>query len=187
MDFICFYDWDECRVIRRLDVAVKNVIWSESGEMVTIVSDTSFFILRYNLEATAEAFASGQVDESEGVEESFELISEINESVVTGIWVGDCFIYTTADKKLNYRVGGEVTTLTHMDRSMYILGYLAAQNRVFLMDKNFSVVSFTLLLTVVEFKTLVLRGELEAAEEVLETIPRSNTTRSPASWSRAVW
>ena len=98
MDFICFYDWDECRVIRRLDVAVKNVIWSESGEMVTIVSDTSFFILRYNLEATAEAFASGQVDESEGVEESFELISEINESVVTGIWVGDCFIYTTADK-----------------------------------------------------------------------------------------
>ena len=171
MDFICFYDWDECRVIRRLDVAVKNVIWSESGEMVTIVSDTSFFILRYNLEATAEAFASGQVDESEGVEESFELISEINESVVTGIWVGDCFIYTTADKKLNYCVGGEVTTLTHMDRSMYILGYLAAQNRVFLMDKNFSVVSFTLLLTVVEFKTLVLRGELEAAEEVLETIP----------------
>merc|ERR1712216_233388 len=57
------------------------------------------------------------------------------------------------------------------DRSMFILGYLAAQNRVFLMDKNFAVVSFTLLLTVVEFKTLILRGELEAAEEVLETIP----------------
>ena len=170
-DFICFYDWDECRVIRRLDVAVKNVIWSESGEMVTIISDTSFFILRYNLEATAEAFASGQVDESEGVEESFELISEINESVVTGLWVGDCFIYTNSDKRLNYCVGGEVTTLTHMDRSMYILGYLAAQNRVYLMDKNFSIVSYTLLLTVVEFKTLILRGELEAAEEVLETIP----------------
>jgi coatomer subunit beta' len=53
-----------------------------------------------------------------------------------------------------------------MDRSMYILGYLAAQNRVYLMDKNFSIVSYTLLLTVVEFKTLILRGELEAAEEV---------------------
>lgn len=170
-DFICFYDWDECRVIRRLDVSVRNVIWSESGEMVTIVSDTSFFILRYNLEATAEAFASGQVDESEGIEESFELIAEVNETAVTGIWVGDCFIYTNVDKRLNYCVGGEVTTLTHLDRSMFILGYLAAQNRVFLMDKNYGIVSFTLLLTVVEFKTLVLRGELEAAEEVLESIP----------------
>lgn len=44
-DFICFYDWDECCVICCLDVLVKNVIWSELGEMVIIVSDMSFFIL----------------------------------------------------------------------------------------------------------------------------------------------
>ena len=33
-DFICFYDWEQSRVIRRLDVAVKDVWWSDSGELV---------------------------------------------------------------------------------------------------------------------------------------------------------
>jgi coatomer subunit beta' len=54
---------------------------------------------------------------------------------------------------------------------MYILGYLAAQNRVYLIDKEFNVVSYTLLLSLLEYKTLVLREELEAAEDILPTIP----------------
>ncbi len=29
----------------------------------------------------------------------------------------------------------QVTTVVHLDRPMYLLGYLAAQNRVFLIDK----------------------------------------------------
>ena len=55
---------------------------------------------------------------------------------------------------------------------MYLLGYLASQSRVYLMDKDFNVVPYTLLLSVVEYKTLVLRGELDTAAEVLETIPQ---------------
>jgi coatomer subunit beta' len=55
---------------------------------------------------------------------------------------------------------------------MYLIGYLAAQNRVYLIDKDFSVVSYTLLLSLIEYKTLVLRGEFEAAEELLPTIPK---------------
>lgn len=34
-EFICFYDWAECRVIRRIDVAVKDIWWAESGELVS--------------------------------------------------------------------------------------------------------------------------------------------------------
>ena len=90
----------------------------------------------------------------------------------TGVWVGDCFIYNNADWRLNYCVGGEVTTIFHLDRPMYLLGYLAAQNRVYLIDKEFGVVSYTLLLSLIEYKTLVLRGEMEAAEELLPSIPR---------------
>ena len=171
-DFICFYDWETSRVIRRLDVAVKDVWWSESGDLVAIASESSFFILRYDAEATAAAFEAGEVDEGEGVEDAFELLHEIGESVRTGVWVGDCFIYTNADLRLNYCVGGEVTTIFHLDRPMYLLGYLAAQNRVYLIDKQFGVVSYTLLLSLIEYKTLVLRGEMEAAEELMRAIPR---------------
>ena len=170
-DFICFYDWETSRVIRRLDVAVKDVWWSESGDLVAIASESSFFILRYDAEATAAAFEAGEVDEGEGVEDAFELLHEIGESVRKGVWVGDCFIYTN-DLRLNYCVGGEVTTIFHLDRPMYLLGYLAAQNRVYLIDKQFGVVSYTLLLSLIEYKTLVLRGEMEAAEELMRAIPR---------------
>ena len=76
-DFICFYDWAECRLIRRIDVTVKvrpdvspilwvfyhvpcvivnawswiyqNLFWADSGDLVAIASDTSFYILKYNV------------------------------------------------------------------------------------------------------------------------------------------
>ncbi len=35
--------------------------------------------------------------------------------------VGDCFIYNNAAWRLNYCVGGEVTTLYHLDRCVCIL------------------------------------------------------------------
>lgn len=54
---------------------------------------------------------------------------------------------------------------------MYLLGYLASQSRVYLIDRDFAVVSYTLLLSVVEYKTLVLRGDMETAADVLENIP----------------
>jgi hypothetical protein len=34
-----------------------------SGELVAISSETSFFILRYNAQATVDAFEKGDVDE----------------------------------------------------------------------------------------------------------------------------
>ena len=65
-----------------------------------------------------------------------------------------------------------MTTLYHLDRPMYLLGYLASQSRVYLIDRDFGVVSYTLLLALVELKTLVMRGDLSAALELLPRIPR---------------
>jgi coatomer subunit beta' len=59
----------------------------------------------------------------------------------------------------------------HLDRPMYLLGYLPGQSKVYLIDKEYSVVAYTLLLSLIEYKTLVLRGDLEAAAAVLPNIP----------------
>lgn len=40
----------------------------------------------------------------------------MEEVVRTGLWVGDCFIYTNAVNRLNYYVGGEIVTISHLDR-----------------------------------------------------------------------
>ncbi|XP_054781260.1 coatomer subunit beta'-2-like [Prosopis cineraria] len=173
-DFICFYDWSECRLIRRIDVNVKNLYWADSGDLVTIASDTSFYILKYNRDIVASSLDGGRPVDDLGVEDAFELLHEINERVRTGIWVGDCFIYNNSSWRLNYCVGGEVTTMFHLDRPMYLLGYLASQSRVYLIDKEFNVMAYTLLLSLIEYKTLVMRGDLGRANAVLPTIPKEH-------------
>ena len=171
-DFVVFYDWGTGKVVRRIDVAARGVYWSESGGTVAIAGETSFYMLGFEGEAVDAFFAAGEEPDEDGIEDAFDLQAEIPEAVRTGIWVGDCFIYNNASWRLNYCVGGEVTTLHHLDRPMYLLGYLAQQSRVYLIDREFGIVSYTLLLSVVEYKTLVLRGDMELAAEVLENIPQ---------------
>lgn len=87
-------------------------------------------------DAVEAFFASGaSATDEDGVEDAFDLQAEISERVRTCVWVGDCFVYNNAGWRLNYCVGGEVTTVVHLDRPMYLLGYLASHNRVFLIDK----------------------------------------------------
>ncbi|GFR46714.1 hypothetical protein Agub_g8337 [Astrephomene gubernaculifera] len=170
-DFIVFYDW-EGRVVRRVDVAAKSVHWSESGNSVAILGDSNFYILKYNRDVVEEHFASGAAAGEDGVDDAFDLQAEISERVRTCIWVGECLVYNNTTWRLNYCVGGEVTTVVHLDRPMYLLGYLAAQNRVFLIDKEFNVVSFTLLLSLIEFKARITADELDSAMELLPSIPQ---------------
>ena len=174
-DFIMFLDWETGETIRRIDVAAKAVYWTESGSSVAIATDEAVYLLTYHQDVVDTAFESGQeIDDEDGIEDAFELQAEIPEAVKSAIWVGDCFIYNNSSWRLNYCIGGEVTTLHHLDRPMYLLGYMAAQSRVFLVDRDFGVTSYALLLSIVEYKTLVMRGDFETAADVLETIPREH-------------
>jgi coatomer subunit beta' len=51
-----------------------------------------------------------------------EPLGEIEDDIKTALWVGDCFIYTTTTNRLNYFVGGEIVTIAHLDRPLYLLG-----------------------------------------------------------------
>lgn len=61
----------------------------------------------------------------------------------------------------------------HLDRPMCLLGYPASQSRVNLTDKEVNVMDYTLL-SLIEYKTLVMRGDLEKANEVLPSIPKKH-------------
>jgi coatomer subunit beta' len=60
---------------------------------------------------------------------------------------------------------------------MYILGYIPADNRLYLSDKELHVISFQLLLSVLEYQTAVMRRDFDTADKVLPTIPREQRTR----------
>lgn len=166
---IGFFDWESGQLVRRIEVEPRNVYWSESGELVTLACEDAFYVLRFSRENFVAALQSGEVEE-DGVEAAFETITDINESVRTGEWVGDCFIYTNAANRLNYLVGDQTYTVSHFDQPMYILGYLPRDGRVYLADKDVAVTSYALSLSVVEYQTLVLRGDLDAANEMLPDI-----------------
>jgi len=110
-------------------------------------------------------------DEDDGVDGAFDLLHEIGEKVGTGKWVGDCFMYTNSANRLNYYVGGEIMTICHLDSTMFMLGYLAKENKVYLIDKSSNIVSFTVLQSLLEYQTFVVRGDFETANEILPSIP----------------
>ncbi|EQK98604.1 coatomer beta' subunit [Ophiocordyceps sinensis CO18] len=167
---ISFFDWATGGLVRRIEVEPRQVYWSDSGELVAIACDDTFYVLRFSRDNYVEAAQAGQVDE-DGVEAAFEVITDISESVRTGEWVGDCFIYTNSTNRLNYLVGDQTYTVSHFDKPIYILGYIQRDSRIYLADKDVNVTSFALSLPVLEYQTLVLRDDMETAAELLPTIP----------------
>lgn len=62
----------------------------------------------------------------------------------------------------------------HADRPMFLLGFLAKENRLYLIDKEFAIISFTLQMSVLEYQTAIVRGEDEVAASVLQSIPEDS-------------
>jgi len=111
------------------------------------------------------------------VEDAFDVIAEQSECVKTALWIGDCFIFTTSLNRLSYYVGGELVTVAHLDRPLYLLGFIPKDNRIYLCDKDHNIVSYRLLQAILEYQTAVMRRDFDAADHVLKNIPESQFTR----------
>lgn len=60
---------------------------------------------------------------------------------------------------------------------MYLLGYIPTHNRVYLVDKDVKVYGYSLSLNLIEYQTAVLRGDMEAAAEILPTVPKEQQNK----------
>lgn len=176
---LALYDWETQELMRRIEVDAQNIYWSENGELLCISTEENFFILKYYPEIVAKGHEIG-TDEyvsEDGHEHAFDVIADISETVKSGLWISDCFVYTNSDDKLNYLVGGEIVTIAHLERSMYLLGYLQKENRVYLGDKELNVVSYSLPMSVLNYQTAIMRGDFEIADSLLPEIPENQKTR----------
>ena len=177
---LVFYDW-EGRLVRRIEVVPKTVVWAENGEYLAIATDTAFYVLRYHAAEVARAFATGgsssSADGEEGIEAALEVVHEERERVRGGQWVGDCFLYLSAANKLCYCVGAHVFPVAHLDRRMYFLRYIPRDSKAYLIDKALGVCAYTLHLAVINYQTAVLRGDAETAARLLPDVPLDQRTR----------
>mmetsp|Transcript_33340 Transcript_33340/g.37915 ORF Transcript_33340/g.37915 Transcript_33340/m.37915 type:complete len:936 (+) Transcript_33340:59-2866(+) len=180
---VLFYDWESGAFVRKIDVAAKDVYWSDAGNMVLLACGESSYVLSFNAQVTSQAISMGQIDPENGVDGSFDLLYEINDTISSGKWVGDCFIYVNNVGRLNYSVGGQIQTLVHLDTSAAgttqhtILGYLAKEDRVYLVDKSLNIVAYRVMLSVLQYQTAVMRGDFDSANELLVSIPESEYTK----------
>lgn len=58
---LLFYDWETLELIRRIEIEPKHVYWSESGQLVCIATEESYFILKFNPAAVAAARENNEV------------------------------------------------------------------------------------------------------------------------------
>ncbi|TFK33271.1 coatomer protein [Crucibulum laeve] len=175
--FVMFWDWESGEIVRRIDVDAKNVYWSGTGSLVAITAEDSFYILRFDRDAYNAKLEEGADITDEGVEEAFEVIADIADGVRTAKWIGDCFIYTTSANRLSYFVGTESYTISPFDTPLFLLGYIPGHNRIYLSDKDMNVYAYSLSLSVVEYQTAVLRGDMDAANEILPTLPKDQLNK----------
>lgn len=54
---------------------------------------------------------------------------------------------------------------------------LPTHNRVYLADKDLTVSGYSLSLSVVEYQTAILRNDMDAAAEILPTIPKDQLNK----------
>ena len=66
-----------------------QIFWSGSGTLVTITSEDSYYVLRFDRDAYNEKIEAGADLGDEGVEEAFDLVAEISEKYTT------CFLNLT--------------------------------------------------------------------------------------------
>jgi len=112
------------------------------------------------------------VDE-DGIEAAFDLQHEINDKVVSGLWVGDCFVYVSHAQRLTCLVAGSQETLAHLDRLQYLLGYMPEQSKLYLIDKELNVTPYTLHMALIEYQSAIMRKDFATAETFFGSLPES--------------
>ena len=58
-----------------------------------------------------------------------------------------------------------------------MLGYLAKDSRIYLVDKDVNLVSFALPLSVIDYQTSILNHDFEGAAKLLPSIPMNQRNR----------
>lgn len=175
--FLAFYDWETYVFVRKIDVSPNEVYWSESGTLLTVACDDIFYVLKFNYDIYVNAIETGKISPVDGIEDAFEVIADVSENVKSGKWVGDCFIYSNSMNRVNYLVGNQVYTISHFDSNVYVLGYIPRDGKLYFVDKDIHIIPYELSLSVVEYQTLILRGDIDAAAELLPNISHNQMTK----------
>lgn len=203
-NFICFYDWADYRLIRKIDINVKNVYWNESGTYVALSTEDTVYILSFNISdeqsgkngqtkgnvaknGTTEGDeyngnsnpGGGESKKGENVhahtdeENSFELEHEIKESIDSGIWIYDSFLYISKNLRLYIYTKKTIDIYAYIDKYLYICGYIYEYDRIFLLDKYYNFYSYYLPISYLQYQKYIMNKDFASADVIIKKIPEN--------------
>ena len=125
-EFVIFYDWNGENCVGRIDVEAKGLFWEN---LALVVKGTkSFFSLKIHPDLQDENV--------------FELLTEVNDRILSGTWIGNIFLYVSESFKLNLLVRNKLFTAANIGHFAVILEYIDNHERVFFFDNQSNVTSF---------------------------------------------
>jgi coatomer subunit beta' len=171
-NFVVFYHWETMKCLRKIEASAKRVLWNDGNTKVLIATANSFFVLEYNKKYVDEVIES--LNHEDGLENAFEVLYEIHDSLTSAIFVHDVVIYTNDSWKISFAQNGKHFYLAFPDKKkMYLVGYVNTQERYYLIDKHNEVVSYTFPVSFAQLLS-VSREEYPAmASKLLGKIPQT--------------
>ena len=152
------------------------MLWSEDGSRVALVCPDTCFILRHD----ARAIADTQPDE-DGFEAAFDFDAEVIDKVSSGLWIGETFVYVNHAQRLSMVVqggakqgdaagdggggGAKQETLSHLDKAYHMLGYLQDNSRVYLLDREMNIVSYSIPAALISYQSAIMQKDFKGAEK----------------------
>ena len=162
--------------IRKIDICPTKVIWNSKKSKIALICDDAMYILNANFDKIDEYIEriseQGEEDEEEeGCEDAFTDPFDVDEKVINGFFINEIFIYETAKNKINYIIQDKIFNVTTLSTRYFLLGYLEATNKIYLMNKNYQLISYTLPLNFLNYQQEISNKNFEKAEEILKKIP----------------
>lgn len=176
-DAIFIYADSESTVfLRKIDVYPNSVVWSDNKRSLALICDDVTYILKVypeNIEKYVEDVESSNNRDNEdiGCEDGFEPNYEISDKIISGLFVDDVFLFLNSKNKINYAIEDKIFPVTTLSSNYFLLGYLASSNKIYLMNKNFNMITYTFPLSFVNYQMAIIKKKFEIAEKLFSTIP----------------
>ena len=173
-DAIYLYDIENLIFIRKIDVSPEKIIWNDKKNLVALICEDVTYLLEVNfkaIEGYIEEIVDGGKANEEGCEESFGDSYDIDEKILNGFFIDNVFIYQSEKNKINYTIHQKIFNITTLSKKYYLLGNLSNTNRLYLINKDFQLISYVFPQNFINYQIAILDKNYDLAEKLLQNIP----------------
>jgi coatomer subunit beta' len=165
---VYLYDFETTAFLRKIDVVPNQIVWNENKKSMALICDDVTYILKVFPEKVNQYIEENENsnNDDEGCIDGFDAAFEINDKIINAIFNDEVFIFLNSKNKINYAIEDKIFSITTLNNNFSLLGYLNSLNRLFLMNKQFQLITYSFPLSFISYQMAILKKDFEAANKV---------------------